>query len=101
MVFPEDRSDVSYPDTMMRISVDPEEVDVEFLELCLRSPNCRRQVQSYAAGTSSSMLKINGANVRKVGVPFIPMEDQLSILAKMSQFKTVAYGRREAIQFST
>ena len=89
MVFPEDRSDVSYPDTMMRISVDPEEVDVEFLELCLRSPNCRRQVQSYAAGTSSSMLKINGANVRKVGVPFIPMEDQLSILAKMSQFRAM------------
>ena len=87
MVFPEDRSDVSYPDTMMRISVDPEEVDVEFLELCLRSPNCRRQVQSYAAGTSSSMLKINGANVRKVGVPCIPMEDQLSILTKMSQFR--------------
>ena len=86
MVFPEERSDVSYPDTMMRISVDTEEVSVKFLEWCLRSPICRRQVQSYAAGTSSSMLKINGANIRKVEVPFIPMEDQLSILANMSAF---------------
>ena len=89
MVFPEARSDVSYPDTMMRISVDPEKTSVEFLELCLRLPNCRRQVQSYAAGTSSSMLKINGANIRKVDVPFMSMEDQLSILASISQFSAM------------
>ncbi len=87
MVFPEDRSDVSYPDTMMRISVDPDEFNKDFLELCLRSPHCRRQVQSYAAGTSSSMIKINGANIRKVQVPFIQIDDQLSIRATVSQFK--------------
>jgi len=89
MVFPEDRSDVSYPDTMMRISVDPEEVNTEFLELCLRIPKCRRQVRSYAAGTSSSMLKINGGNLRRVEVPFVSMETQLSILAAVSRFKTM------------
>ncbi|MCY4591784.1 MAG: restriction endonuclease subunit S [Alphaproteobacteria bacterium] len=86
MVFPEDRSDVSYPDTMMRISVDPNEISREFLELCLRIPDCRRQVQSYAAGTSSSMLKINGTNLRKVEVPFISIENQRSILVEMTRF---------------
>lgn len=89
MVFPEDRDDVSYPDTMMRISVDPGEVSTEFLELCLRTPKCRRQVQSYAAGTSSSMLKINGANLRKVEVPFVDLGTQISILSSVRKFSAM------------
>lgn len=86
MVFPEDRSDVSYPDTMMRISVDPKTIGADYLEMCLRSPKCRRQVQSFAAGTSSSMLKINGANLRKVSVPLVPVKRQAEILAGVAQF---------------
>lgn len=86
MVFPEDRSDVSYPDTMMRISVDPKTIGTDYLEMCLRSPRCRRQVQSFAAGTSSSMLKINGANLRKVSVPLVPVKRQAEILVGVAQF---------------
>lgn len=86
MVFPEDRSDVSYPDTMMRISVDPKTIGTDYLEMCLRSPKCRRQVQSFAAGTSSSMLKINGANLRKVSVPLVPVKRQAEILVGVAQF---------------
>lgn len=86
MVFPEDRSDVSYPDTMMRISVDPTTIGTDYLEMCLRSPKCRRQVQSFAAGTSSSMLKINGANLRKVSVPLVPVKRQAEILEGIAQF---------------
>jgi type I restriction enzyme S subunit len=71
---------------MMRISVDPKEVSTEYLELCLRTPKCRRQVQSYAAGTSSSMLKINGANLRKIEVPFVELDDQISILQSINSF---------------
>ncbi|WP_405280780.1 hypothetical protein [Cobetia sp. Ld8] len=86
MVFPEGRDDVSYPDTMTRISVDPDEVSTEYLELCLRLPSCRRQVQSYAAGTSSSMLKINGSNLKKVEVPLVDRKDQDSILKAVNKF---------------
>ncbi len=86
MVFPEDRNDVSYPDTMMRISVDPMTIGTAYLEMCLRSPKCRRQVQSFAAGTSSSMLKINGANLRKVSVPLVSVGRQTEILEGVAQF---------------
>ena len=86
MVFPEDRTDVSYPDTMMRISVDPEIINTAYLEMCLRSPDCRRQVQSFAAGTSSSMLKINAANLRKVSIPLLPLPQQAEILQGIAQF---------------
>lgn len=95
MVFPEERNDVSYPDTMMRISVDPDEVSTEFLELCLRTPKCRVQVQSYAAGTSSSMLKINGANLRKVEVPFVDLDTQISILSSVRKFSAMLRAGKE------
>ena len=65
-VFSEARKDVSYPDTMMRLSFDQAAIDPLFIEQCLRTPNCRRQIQSYAAGTSASMKKINGTNLRKI-----------------------------------
>lgn len=79
-VFSEDRTDVSYPDTMMRLIVDPDRVDARYLELCLRAPECRRQVQSFAAGTSSSMKKINASNLKKVMVPVIAPDRQAIVL---------------------
>lgn len=68
-VFDEDRDDVSRPDTMMRLRPDESRLRKRFLELYLRSPAGRRQVQSYAAGTSASMKKINGTNVAQLLVP--------------------------------
>lgn len=82
-VFPEDRADVSYPDTMMRLVVDQSRVDVRYLEMCLRAPGCRRQIQSFAAGTSASMKKINGGNLRKVTVPLIPLARQKVVLKEI------------------
>ena len=35
------------------------------------------------------MLKINGANIRKVEVPSIAIENQISILSHMSQFTSM------------
>jgi type I restriction enzyme, S subunit len=90
-VFPEDRSDVSYPDTMMRLTFDAREIDVVFIELCLRSPACRRQVQSFAAGTSTSMLKINGTNLKKVEIPLVGKSDQLRIVAEIDKFKNMIH----------
>ncbi|MEQ1757591.1 MAG: hypothetical protein ABL986_04685 [Vicinamibacterales bacterium] len=84
-VFPEDRTDVSYPDTMMRLTVDPSRVDARYLELCLRAPGCRHQVQSFAAGTSASMKKINGSNLRKVTVPLIPRAKQEVVLNEVDR----------------
>lgn len=86
MVFPEDRDDVSYPDTMMRIAVDPNIISTSYLEMCLRSVSCRRQIQSIAAGTNSSMLKINGANLRNIGVPLVDVAQQGEILEDIAQF---------------
>jgi type I restriction enzyme, S subunit len=78
-VFDEDRGDISRPDTMMRLKPDESRLRKRFLELFLRSPAGRRQVQSFAAGTSASMKKINGTNLVKVGVPLLDVAIQMDI----------------------
>lgn len=85
-VFPEDRDDVSYPDTMMRLEIDPAKASTPFLELCLRSMHCRRQIQSFAAGTSASMKKINGTNLKRVTVPLCDRSIQNQIVETLSPF---------------
>lgn len=81
--FPEDRNDVSYPDTMMRLCLDSERLRTKFVEAYLRSPAGRQQVRSYAGGTSSSMMKINGKNVRKIVIPLVRTDEQDQILRDM------------------
>lgn len=91
-VFPEDRRDISYPDTMMRLSFDPSSIDSHFIELCLRTPECRREVQSYAAGTSASMKKINGTNLSKVKVPIVSLKHQTEVLRDVGEVDRVLRG---------
>lgn len=75
-IFDEDRSDVSWPDTMMRLRPDPSRFLPAFLELLLRSTEGRRQIQSFAAGTSASMKKINATHVQKLRFPMPSVQKQ-------------------------
>ena len=73
-MFDESRRDVSWPDTMMRLRPDDSILRTRFLELFLRSKSGRRQIQSFAAGTSASMKKINGNSLRRL-VVLVPEPD--------------------------
>ena len=68
-IFDEDRTDVSWPDTMMRLRPDPDRLRPMFLERLLRAPVGRRQIRSFAAGTSASMKKINSTNLQRLVIP--------------------------------
>jgi len=98
VTFPEDRSDVSYPDTMMRLRVDRAAVMPQFLEGCLRTRRVRQEVRSYAAGTSSSMKKINAANLKKVQVPLIPLHQQEAVVDDLRALNTVAAEAHERLR---
>jgi hypothetical protein len=52
----------SYPDLMMRLRPGPA-VSAEYLEIALRTPDARRQIQAVASGTSASMAKISSSTV--------------------------------------
>jgi type I restriction enzyme S subunit len=78
-IFDEDRCDISRPDTMMQLKPDESRLRKRFLELYLRSPAGRRQIQSYAAGTSASMKKVNATNVAKLEIPLPDLNVQLEL----------------------
>jgi type I restriction enzyme, S subunit len=92
--FDENRSDVSWPDTMMRLTPDESRLRKPFLELFLRAPAGRMQVQSFAAGTSASMKKINGTNVSMLSIPLPSADVQDIIVSKTEAFRQA----RESMQ---
>ena len=78
-IFDEERDDVSFPDTMMRLTVDESSVDKHFLERAMLSQSIRRQIQRVAAGTSDSMKKINRRTLSEIRVPLPPPQSQQQI----------------------
>ena len=60
---------VSFPDTMMRLRPGSELVGSAALEMMLQASAQRRQIMSIAAGTSSSMQKINKQNLLRLRLP--------------------------------
>ncbi|MDR7279906.1 type I restriction enzyme S subunit [Catenuloplanes atrovinosus] len=69
-----------YPDLMMRLTP-TNEMRAAFLELILRSPSVRKQIQAYAVGTSESMVKISAAVVLNLRVAVPCLEEQDRIVA--------------------
>jgi type I restriction enzyme, S subunit len=68
-IFDEDRDDVSFPDTMMRLPVDEARVSRLFLEAFLQSRRGRLHMMRSAAGTSGSMKKSTVAPWALVSFP--------------------------------
>lgn len=68
-----------YPDLMMRLTPTAA-TSPEFLEIVLRSPASRAQLQAAASGTSGSMVKINSTVVRDLVVPMPPVAEQRRIV---------------------
>jgi type I restriction enzyme S subunit len=78
----------TYPDLMMRVTPTPA-TSSRFLELLLRSPYVRRQLQGQASGTSGSMVKITGTSVVNLDIAMPQSDEQERIL----QFLSVAQER--------
>lgn len=85
-IFDEDRDDVSFPDLMMRMPLNPEQVVPRFLELVFQAPSGRAYIRKIAAGTSASLKKINRRNLIQFPVPVVDRERQLQVLAEAAHF---------------
>ena len=83
-IFNEARSDVSWPDTMMRLRPDPSVARPHFLELFLRSAPGRRQIERFAAGTSASMKKVNAHAIRQFSIA-LPSSDTQDAMLRQRQ----------------
>jgi len=85
-IFDEARDDVSFPDTMMRLPINTERVNKRFLEQLLLSPRGRSALRKIAAGSNSSMIKINRTNLLKLNFPIPSLEIQEEIVEQCQMF---------------
>ena len=74
----------SYPDLMMRFRVDESEADPDFIEASLKSTPIRSYYKNCAAGSSSTMVKINKATVEKTPILLPPLGEQKKIAKILS-----------------
>ncbi len=84
-IFDEKRDDVSFPDTMMRISADRKIVEPQYLEALLQSTTAREFLMRISAGTSASMKKINRANLLKLELPVPDINIQRVLLRDLAE----------------
>ena len=80
-IYNEDRADVSFPDTMMRIHVDETKILKPFLEVVLQSERGKKHMMRSAAGTSGSMKKINRQTLGQCLIPTPSLAKQQKLLA--------------------
>ncbi|MEV4891591.1 restriction endonuclease subunit S [Nonomuraea sp. NPDC055795] len=88
-IFKEDRSDVSFPDTMMRLHL-ADNVQPAFAEAVLASPHGRKHMKRTAAGSATSMVKINRQSLSRLMFPTATAEEQNRFLDKLARIDEAA-----------
>jgi len=97
-IFDEERGDVSFPDTMMRLPVDQSLVDPRYLEIVLQSRRGRLHMMRTAAGTSNSMKKINRRSLHTFTVPVPKLTVQAEVIAKIATVKRLQLDAQNACE---
>ena len=75
--------DLAYPDTMIRLRVDPSAVDGSFFSYVWNSRLLRRQVEN-AARTTAGIYKINQGHVLSFVVPLCSLIEQSVVVDRLS-----------------
>ena len=74
----------SYPDLMMRFRIDEQKADISYIEQMLKSSGVRAYFKSCAAGSSSTMVKINKGVLEKTPISIPKLEAQKKIAQILS-----------------
>lgn len=86
-IYPEVRTDVSFPDTMMRISVN-EDVLTQFAAAVIASGYGRAHMRRSAAGSATSMVKINRTSLGRLEFPVVSIDAQREFLAELHRLQS-------------
>lgn len=84
-IFSEQRDDVAFPDTMMRLRLKHDHVP-EFAAAVISSSHGRSHMRRSAAGSATSMVKINRASLGRLPFPVASLESQLAFLNTLKRF---------------
>ncbi|WP_200215486.1 restriction endonuclease subunit S [Micromonospora coerulea] len=84
-IFDEPRDDVSFPDTMMRLRL-VSGIQPRFAEAVISSSHGRAHMRRTAAGSATSMVKINRQSLAKLAFPAVSVDRQEQLLRELSRF---------------
>lgn len=101
LVPPDAPTSLYYSDLLMRLRPDESKIPSRLLEHVLRSRRARAFLRSIAAGTSASMKKINGRNLRRLPVPLLPaglVDDTIGRLSLLDAARIHQRSHEEATQ---
>ena len=77
-----------YPDLMMRLEIDTDKADKNFVLWWLRNPKIREYIISNAKGSSPTMKKINQKIVMDIPYPLsVSTDEQRSIVARLDELQ--------------
>ncbi|NNM36656.1 restriction endonuclease subunit S [Micrococcus luteus] len=82
-IFSEDRDDVSFPDTMMRLNL-RDDIAPEFAAAVIGSTHGRVHMRRSAAGSATSMVKINRTSLGRLPFPVVAVREQKLLLGSLS-----------------
>ncbi|WP_106506800.1 restriction endonuclease subunit S [Brachybacterium timonense] len=82
-IYSEHRDDVSFPDTMMRLSL-RDDVAPEFAAAVIGSTHGRAHMRRSAAGSATSMVKINRTSLGRLPFPVVAVGEQKMLLERLS-----------------
>ncbi len=88
-----------YPDLLIQLKPRLDKVNPLFLAHTIRFPSVRKQIRSRAKGTSQSMVKISGAELREVLVPIPPLAEQERVVARIEEMRETCAGLSEEFDF--
>jgi type I restriction enzyme S subunit len=96
-IFNDERADVSFPDTMMRLKPNLAVVEPFYLEAVLQTNEAREFLMRIAAGTSASMKKINRANLLKMPLKLPSLDTQRSAIEKLRYLRTTVNVQKDRL----
>lgn len=70
---------------MYQLRADPDVIDRHFLELFLREPSTRKQIDVMKTGISDSGLNLTHDRFRTISIPLPPLPEQKRIVAKIEE----------------
>lgn len=85
-IYNENTQNVSFPDTMMRISIDESKVLKEYIVTLFNAAYGRHWMKKICAGTSHSMKKINRKSLGEITIPIVSLDQQKSLINKCEGF---------------
>ncbi|MGC4874970.1 restriction endonuclease subunit S [Micromonospora sp. DT43] len=90
---------VAYPDTLIRVRIDPGQMLPQFLSAVWNSPLVRRQIEAVAR-TTAGIYKVNQRQLEAIVLPAPKLDDQMQACSRIERIRVTAVGLSDALEIS-